>query len=203
MYLNDSRIIELSGSGHGSFGLPSPLISPFNRQAVGPVSVDLRTGRKFASPQILHAHVIRDGVRVREASSLVVDGDALCKPGEGIEIVLEPGQVVACHSVERVNLPPWLLGTVYIRSSYAREWLTHSTAQLIQPGFQGSITFELCNTGPRAMSIRSDERIMQLTFCQLIEAAGTPYGLQAGSKYQGQEAELNSRRKQGEAPHAA
>jgi deoxycytidine triphosphate deaminase len=197
MYLPDHEIIKLCQPGTSAHPLiesATPLIDPLDLASVGPASVDLRTGRKFASPQILHAYVIRDGVRIREVSSMVVDGATLCKPSEEIEVSLEPSQVVACHSAERVCLPSAMLGHLFIRSSYAREWITHSTAQLIQPGFFGNITFELANTGPRAVSLRSGDKIMQLTFARLASESTTPYGKQSGSKYQNQNAELRSLR---------
>ncbi len=190
MILADNEILALCEELEGTL----PLIAPLDPKSVGPASVDLRTGRKFSSPAALHAFVVRDGIRTREVSSTLIDGDAICRPGEGIEVLLEPGQVVACHSVEHVNLHPTMIGQLYIRSSYAREWITHSTAQLIHPGFSGTITFELSNTGPRPFSLRSGDRILQVIFNSLSSTPSAHYGQRGESKYQNQRAELRSLR---------
>jgi dCTP deaminase len=92
-----------------------------------------------------------------------------------------------------VRIPPGAVGILALRSTYAREWLDHSAADFIQPGFQGTITYELRNNGPRPYSIRSGMRVMQIAFAR---TAAVPSKLYSGV-YNGQQAELFARHQRG------
>jgi deoxycytidine triphosphate deaminase len=76
-----------------------------------------------------------------------------------------------------------------MRSSFARDWLDHSAADSIWPGFQGQITFELRNDGPRPYVLRSGMRPLQLAFTRMAAVPARPYN----GLYQNQEAQLHSR----------
>lgn len=171
------------------------LIEPFDQQFLGPASYDIQVGLKFASPSAIQAYVVRKHgetySRLRPISGgLEVDGAREVRhPGECIEVVLEPGQAVLCHSVEYVRVPPHLSAALSMRSSFARDWLDHSAADSIWPGFQGQITFELRNHGPRPYSLRSGMRPLQLAFLRMAAVPQRPYN----GLYQNQEAQLHSK----------
>lgn len=170
-----------------------PLISDFDPKHLGVMSYDLQVGLSFASPRPLLAHVVRDGERVRSIGSLgEIDGlREIRHAQEVIEVILEPGQAVLCHSAEYVRIPPQLVGQLAMRSSFAREWLDHSAADVIMPGFQGQITFELRNHGDNPYVLRSGMRPVQLMFASMLQIPSRPYkGL-----YQWQERQLYSRMK--------
>ena len=80
-----------------------------------------------------------------------------------------------------------------MRSTFAREWLDHSVASLISPGFHGTITYELHNAGPTKFTVGSGMRVMQLELVRLAAAPETPYFASERSKYRGQVGELRSR----------
>jgi dCTP deaminase len=68
------------------------------------------------------------------------------------------------------------------KSSYARcGLLVHFTAPTIHAGFKGTITLEIMNLGPYAISLRP-----QMPICQLIieEVRGVPF--RSDSQFQGQ-----------------
>ena len=115
--------------------------------------------------------------------------DLLTGSGEGIEVILESKQTVLCHSAEYVRVPPHLSAQLSMRSSFARDWLDHSAADSIWPGFQGQITFELRNDGPRPFSLRSGMRPLQLAFVRMATTPARPYN----GLYQNQEGQLHSR----------
>lgn len=207
MYLADHQLIELcenfkttwTPGGGPSAGLvlpvanPGPLVEPLEPCAVGPASIDLRVGLRFASPSALQGYICRGHERIRAAiGSLEIDGANQVRPGEIMEVVLEPGQALLCHSSEYVRIPPEYCGRLSVRSTFAREWLDHSAADFVQPGFQGTITYELSNKGPRPFSIRSDMRIMQLAISRMDSTPANPYR----GMYHGQQDEIYSRRKQ-------
>ena len=167
-----------------------PLISPFDSAYLGPASYDIGVGLKFASPSKLRAFVMNGSEAVRTLPMVnEIDGAReRLRPNEEIEIALEPGQPVLCHSLEYVRIPPHLAGMLSMRSSFARDWLDHSAADSIWPGFQGQITFELRNHGPRHFHLRSGMRPLQLAFARMAATPERPY---AGI-YQKQKGQLHS-----------
>ena len=145
-----SEEIEIENAG--------PMITPFDPVFLSACAYDIRLGLKYASPSPIQAFIVRrigKGVeRLREVSAgCEIDGTALLRNNdELLEVILEPKQVVLCHSAEYVRMSPTMRGILSMRSSFARDWLDHSAADNIWPGFQGEITFELRNDGPRPIS---------------------------------------------------
>lgn len=206
MFIPDFMIQDLCGANFPRTWSPSggpgigqefpienagPLIEPFDEKYLGPASYDIQIGPRFASPSAIQAYVVRDGARLRTIlGGLEVDGAREARhPGECIEIVLEPNQAVLCHSAEYVRVPPNLAAVLSMRSSFAREWLDHSAADSIWPGFQGQITFELRNHGPRPFVLRSGMRPLQLAFARMAAVPARPYN----GLYQKQKGQLHSR----------
>jgi dCTP deaminase len=63
----------------------------------------------------------------------------------------------------------------------------HSTAGLIDPGFDGCITLEMSNVGPLALVLCPTDLIGQLTLDYTTSPVIRPYGSPGlGSHYQGQ-----------------
>ena len=206
MFIPDFMIADMCGENHPKTWAPSggpdvgkefpienagPLIEPFDPKFLGPASYDIQVGLKFASPSAIQAYVVRGTERLRPAhGGTEIDGAREIKhPGEGIEVILEPKQAVLCHSAEYVRVPPHLSAQLSMRSSFARDWLDHSAADSIWPGFQGQITFELRNDGPRPFSLRSGMRPLQLAFVRMAATPARPYN----GLYQNQEGQLHSR----------
>lgn len=129
------------------------------------------------------------------------------------ELTLEPEQFLLAHTVEKVRIPPHLVGHLHGKSSLGRlGLLVHSTAGLIDPGFEGQITLELKNlnplplhlgtygTGsygnvgvypmsipPRTITLQRGQAIGQLVFHVLSSPSQRPYGHpDLGSHYMGQ-----------------
>ena len=206
MFIPDFMIADMCGDNYPKTWAPSggpdvgkefpienagPLIEPFDPKFLGPASYDIQVGLKFASPSAIQAYVVRGTERLRPAhGGTEIDGAREIKhPGEGIEVILEPKQAVLCHSAEYVRVPPHLSAQLSMRSSFARDWLDHSAADSIWPGFQGQITFELRNDGPRPFSLRSGMRPLQLAFVRMAATPALPYN----GLYQNQEGQLHSR----------
>ena len=103
---------------------------------------------------------------------------------------LDPGQFVLAQTLERVYIPPDLVGLVEGRSSYARVGVTvHVTAPKIDPGFDASITLEMANFGMVAVDLRAGIDVpAQLIFLRLTQPirAEDLYGTQSGDRFQHQ-----------------
>jgi dCTP deaminase len=109
--------------------------------------------------------------------------------------ILHPGEFVLAVTMERVEVPPDLVGRLDGKSSLGRLGLiVHSTAGFVDPGFEGHLTLELSNVANLPIAIYPGMRIGQLSFYELTTAAENPYGSgEAGSKYQGQRGPTPSR----------
>jgi len=124
---------------------------PVNEDQVAQVSIDLSLGRKFSTfkepPRYLPA--------IHVDPSLWTSGD-LWNHEERDVFRLEPGKFVLAQTLERVSIPPDLVGFVEGRSSWARVGITiHVTAPKIDPGFSAPITLEMANFGRIAVDLRA------------------------------------------------
>ena len=100
-------------------------------------------------------------------------------------VVLLPGQFMLAHSFEYLKLPNWIAADLDGRSSYARLGLeVHMTAGMIDPGFEGVVTFELYNGGANPIRLFPGLRIAQIRFTCVGEPY-RPYSKQHTAKYRG------------------
>jgi len=170
----------------GSIGI-SPLDDP--ELQIQPASVDLRLASSFVVYQLPHVPCIdaRDPASVSEYVQRID-----IEEGEGF--VLQPGEFALGATLERVRVPSDLVARVEGRSSIGRiAIVVHATAGFIDPGFDGEITLELSNLGRCAVKLYPGMRISQVVFHTMTSPAERPYGIERGSKYQGQTGPVPSR----------
>ena len=97
-------------------------------------------------------------------------------------VVLKPGQYELVATLETVELGLGVVAFLHIRSSLAREGVVGSFA-VVDPGFRGQLTLNLCNVSEKAVTLRDGERIVQIVFHSLGSAARKGYsGLYQNSK---------------------
>jgi len=146
---------------------------------IQPASVDLRLGREFLVYRPAQVTVLDPGDPAGIAASMdrvIIE--------EQSAFVLHPGEFALGTTVERVKMPPDLVGMVDGRSSIGRlAVVVHATAGFIDPGFEGQVTLELSNIGSIAVKLYPGLRIAQIVLHQLSSPAELPYGLQRGSHY--------------------
>lgn len=139
---------------------------------IGQASIDLRLGHVFTcwkqnlgSLTVATAAGIPQGVELWDTRT-TVDRDEL---GKRETVKIGPNEFLLAMTYEQVTIPPDLIGFVEGRSTYARFGLTmHQTAPWIQPGWTGSITLEIRNSGPLTLELTPiDDRPCQLTFMRL------------------------------------
>jgi dCTP deaminase len=159
----------------------TPLIDVASQ--IGASSVDLRLGTEFrVIKRLLRSHfdldVPKDKVRqeVREYTEVVhlrVDSP----------FVLHPGEFALATTLEYLKIPNYLAARIEGRSTWGRVGLQiHSTAGFVDPGFEGTLTFELHNMGKLPLPLYPGVRISQLSFHRCAPAI-TPYSKKAGAKY--------------------
>jgi len=130
-------------------------VVPFNLDHVNPASLDLALGAQI--------------VDLATGAELTI---------KTIEIV--PGMAILATSVEYIKMPPDCAGVLYLKSSMARQGLDHALAGFVDPGFCGTLTFEL--HAHRPVPLTAGQRIAQLVLYRLESARVNGYN----GRYQGQ-----------------
>lgn len=169
---------------------------PVSPDEVAQVSIDLCLGRKFTTfkqpPDYLPA--------IHVDPSLWTSAD-LWHHFEQDVFRLHPGQFVLAQTLERILIPPDLVGFVEGRSSWARLGITiHVTAPKIDPGFDAPITLEMANFGRIPVDLRAGiDHPAQL----MLQQVSTPlegtalYGTGRSSSFQNQTDPIPHRRREG------
>jgi dCTP deaminase len=102
-------------------------------------------------------------------------------------IPIHPKDFLLIPTKEWIGVPRDLQGKVTGRSSIARLGIEiHSTAGLIDPGYEGQIVLEVSNNTNTTVEIETGTRVAQIMFYTLSEEADLAYGDRPDSKYQRQ-----------------
>jgi dCTP deaminase len=174
LVLSDRSIREEIASGR-------LVIDPFEDRLLQPASVDLRLGREFRVFRNYRLPFIDVKKEMPELTEVEVIDDAT-------PFILHPGEFVLAVTLERVEVPDYLVGRLDGKSSLGRLGLiVHSTAGFVDPGFEGRLTLELTNVANLPITLYFGMPVSQISFSRLTTPAERPYGAGAsGSKYQGQ-----------------
>jgi deoxycytidine triphosphate deaminase len=103
-------------------------------------------------------------------------------------IATDQGVIVGAHSTllacsfERVRIPLGYFGMLQTKGSLARLFVTlHCCDGQIDPGFDGKITFEICNHAPFGVRLRPRQRVGDLFIFKASTRRVKPYS----GRYQG------------------
>ena len=143
-------------------------ISPFSEEQLGSASVDLTLSNKFwkFKKKYLKRRIDLHEIDFNEATEPIV-----CD-----SIELAPGEMCLGLTLEKITLPPNILGHLEGRSRYARMGLAvHVTSSLIQPGSDNHQVLEIVNLSPSRLVIHKGMRISQVVFEFLNSPTGKPY----------------------------
>jgi dCTP deaminase len=145
---------------------------------LGSCSIDLRLGCVFRVFESGMHGVIdpRKNVAKEFTKEIIVKvGDAF---------IMQPGDFVLATTVEDVEIPDDLVGSLEGRSSIGRLGIiVHSTAATIDAGWKGHITLELANMGKLPVALYPDMRICSISFEQLSSPVEVPYYKKKTAKY--------------------
>ena len=138
-------------------------VSPLNRKAIQPASLDLCLGDEF----MINQHSEKDVLDFRSQPKYrTIKTEEFLLPSHSF--------VLAC-TIETISLPPDLTGFVEGRSSIGRMGLFIQNAGWVDPGFKGQLTLELYNANSLPIRLGSGRRICQIVFCKMGEKALKPY----------------------------
>lgn len=170
----------LRGDPVGTF--PDPI-------ALQPASIDLHLGNEWLVP--LH-NTLRPITKAGYTSHhyatdsrLPIDyeatvSDSFWIPAHGFVLV---------RTREVIGISDRLFAKIEGRSSVGRLGLIVETAGVVDSGFQGSITLEICNMLPNPLLVHAGMRGCQITFARV---EGSTEGGYQSAKYQGQIATTGS-----------
>ena len=168
MILSDKTILEKIKQKEITI-TPNPTM-----EQIQPSSIDLRLGNEFLLPHIDVPIDVKNGSPHYEKVNCNI-------------LQLPPKSFVLGTTIEKVKLPPNLIGRVEGRSSIGRLGVTiHITAGLIDCGFEGQITLEIANLSSNTVYLYENMRICQIVFEEVDSVPNRVYG-EAGNKYQNQE----------------
>lgn len=163
-------------------------INPIAKGAIQPSSVDLRLGFEFR----LFIPSKRPYINPRDS---IDDYSEVRKVKRGEFLTIHPNQFVLGATLERIEVPDYLVGHLDGRSSLGRLGvMIHSTAGHIAPGFKGQLILEISNVGNLPIALFPEMPVCQISFARLSTPAENPYGSKnLKSKYQGQKGAIGSK----------
>lgn len=180
LLLSDIQILERIVADGDDLLFISPLVD--GRQ-VGPASFDVRLGTEICFVQTMRSSEIdfsKDGKSAqRDVERYFVRKRV--RPDE--TFVLHPGQFALATTLEYFRLPRDLAGRLEGRSTPARVGLqVHATAGFVDPGFEGTLTFELSNAGNVPLRVAPGYRLGQICFFGVNDVQ-VPYSGKDRPKY--------------------
>ncbi len=153
-------------------------------------SVDLRLGATFTRLKAQPAVVIRPAQDF-DPSSLVENFTL----STGQPLRLKPKEFLLGQTLEKIFLPPTCAAQIHGRSSLARAGLSvHATAPHIHPGFEGTITLELCNSAEWELEFFSGDIVCQIILWE-VKTPPPQKVIAALSTYRGQKVPYPARKK--------
>ena len=105
-------------------------------------------------------------------------------------VTLKPRQYELVATLEIVELGLNVAAFLHIRSSLAREGVIGSFA-VVDPGFRGQLTLNMCNLSDKEVPLHEGERIVQIVFHRLGSTAKKGYN----GSYQNSKGIVSSKRK--------
>jgi len=186
MILNDLQIYERLARRDDHRIVVTPILD-LNSQ-LGPSSLDIHLGTEFRVFQRqLYTHFDMFAEEDKQAHEAQRYAPLLPVGFERVTddfFVLHPGEFALASTLEYISLPNDVAARLEGRSSWGRMGLQiHSTAGFIDPGFRGTVTYELTNLGKVPITLYVGFRVGQLGFYQLSEDSLIPYSAKAGRKY--------------------
>jgi dCTP deaminase len=152
----------------------SPIISPIlSDRQIGASSIDLRMGNLVLMVRARGSSHVDPAAAKSAATPHELEVDRQQKheryeiPFES-KFLLHPGSLALVPTLEWLQLPDDLMGTVTARSTWAREGLSIATATLIEPNYEGIATLELSNLGQIPIALYPGLRIAQIAFAKTV-----------------------------------
>ncbi|MCH7541925.1 2'-deoxycytidine 5'-triphosphate deaminase [Patescibacteria group bacterium] len=112
-----------------------------------------------------------------------VDSTSVAKfdPKKSVAFTIKPGEFYLVQTIERVNLPDYLVATMHPRSTLLRSGVWLLTTQ-IAPGYQGPLNVGLKNMGNSNFTVELGARIIHIIFWEVSGKAAAYRGQWQGGR---------------------
>lgn len=178
MILNDREIIKRMLNNEI---IITPLINP--KIQIGSSSIDLRLGTQFKIIKITKHAYFEPNKEIEEIKRELLNYTENIHVAPMEPFILHPREFVLASTLEYIKLPPNLAGRLEGRSTWGRVGLQiHSTAGFVDPGFEGTLVFELYNAGKIPLPLFAGIRVAQISFYECSDAT-IPYNRKVEAKY--------------------
>lgn len=178
MILNDIEIIKRMLNNEI---IITPLINP--KTQIGSASIDLRLGTQFKVIKLTKHAYFDPSKEIEEIKREVLNYTENIHVAPMEPFILHPKEFVLASTLEYLKLPPNLAGRLEGRSTWGRVGLQiHSTAGFVDPGFEGTLAFELYNAGKIPLPLFAGIRVAQISFYECLDAT-IPYNKKVEAKY--------------------
>lgn len=101
----------------------------------------------------------------------------------GQEFAIKPSSHLLIGTIEKVNMPDFLVGTMFLKSKFGRGGFLPWGQGLVDPGYEGNLTVSLVNVSPHPQILTGGEKIAHIIFQNLEASTDKPYdGVYKGSQ---------------------
>ncbi len=130
-------------------------IQPFNKNQIGPASIDLTLGNEFrVFKRRLFPYKVNDTANFEQVTR---------KRKARRYIILHPGEFVLGITKEKITLPENICGWLSGRSKFARLGVAvHITADFINPGISNKQVLEIKNVSHLPLKVEVGTRVAQI-----------------------------------------
>ena len=159
----------------------SPLLDCVTQ--VGPSSIDVRLGTVLKVTRVSNSTALDLSGSVEELERELDEYLRIHQIAPDESFVIHPGQFALATTLEFLRFPADLAGRLEGRSTLARLGLqVHATAGFIDPGYAGTLTFELSNAGNLPIRIPPGYRLGQICLFR-VDHVQVPYDRKIRRKY--------------------
>lgn len=143
-------------------------IKPLKKDQIGPASIDLTLSDEW---YFFKEKFIGELVDLKKT-----DFKKAHKKVKGEMIILGSGEMCLGKTVEKITLPPDIMGHLEGRSRYARMGVSiHITSSIVQPGSNNHQVLEIVNLAPFPIVLHKGMRISQVVFHKMESSTSKPY----------------------------
>lgn len=160
------------------------------KKQIGSSSIDVRLGTEFKLIRTVKQTHFDLSVPIEQIKEQVREYTEIVHVEPMQPFILHPGEFALGSTLEYIVLPNNIAGRLEGRSTWGRVGLqVHSTAGLIDPGFHGTLTFELHNMGKLPLPLYPGVRVAQISFHRClpvseiyVDKSGAKYARSTGTK---------------------
>jgi deoxycytidine triphosphate deaminase len=95
--------------------------------------------------------------------------------------IIEPGKYYLVTTIESVNLPKDLIAFIVSRTTLFRSGIALFNGA-VSPGYQGKLTFAICNLGSQKIKISLGARVVHITFHEVSGSSNLYRGQWQGGR---------------------